>query len=258
MSTRKAPISTGLFRTTYYDCVFPWPADCGIQGGEDGLVLQEGSLEEVLTSPQKSADVILGAISEHKPALKSYKTAFFEATPTFGELSTFIRGEGKSVTEAEAACWKHFERMRDCKGHDFDRRNRRDGYAYCKHCGFSDTVFEPLEHCKVCGIATYFTHDVDNNYYCKNHEDSIPEEKVTESAKYFRKWRTKECLSCHSKFFGRETCPYCIRTCQCGQPGVKIRFATSQPMCEKCMQETNATPAAFSDFESWRASNLVE
>ena len=95
----------------------PWPADCKVQGGAHGVVFTDG---------------------------EPYRTAFVEAFP-----GTFIRGEGKTIAEAEDACWAIYERLAACP-HDqgFDRRHYVNGAGFCRGCGtwFSSNVtgFEPL------------------------------------------------------------------------------------------------------------------
>lgn len=95
----------------------PWPTDCKVQGGARGVVFMDGDL---------------------------YRTAFVEAFP-----GTFIRGEGKTIAEAEDACWAGYERLAACP-HDrgFDRRDYVNGSGFCRACGtwFASDVtgFDPL------------------------------------------------------------------------------------------------------------------
>lgn len=87
----------------------PWPADCPIQGGARGIV----------SGP------------------KLYRTAFVEASPR--NPNTFLRGEGATVPEAEAACWAKYERMLACPGHPdhgpFEARGYTNGAGFCARCG---------------------------------------------------------------------------------------------------------------------------
>jgi hypothetical protein len=94
-----------------------WPDDCYVQWGDTGVVFRR---------------------KEHGG---SYETAFFEAFPG----DTFIRGEGKTVAEAEAHAFAQFIRFSACSGHDFERRNYTNGAGFCKHCGmFKGKAFEPI------------------------------------------------------------------------------------------------------------------
>lgn len=124
-----------------------WPDDCYVQWGASGIVLSKTGAR---------------------------KTAFFEAFPTAPK--TFIRGEGNTVAEAEAAAFAKYERQTACPGHEFERGSYRNGAGICKHCRmFSSEVFEPLETCVVCGKPTYYTYGVDaqgiSHWYCEQHED---------------------------------------------------------------------------------------
>lgn len=99
----------------------PWPEGCHVQGGARGLVFRDG---------------------------EPYRTAFVEAFPA----GTFLRGEGKTITEAEDACWAQYEHLSACP-HDegFDRRDYVNGSGFCRRCGtwFGRRVtgFDPLpEH----------------------------------------------------------------------------------------------------------------
>ena len=83
-----------------YDCIQPWPEDCGVQCGGMGLVLgRKDSLEKVLSS-----DTPLTTLTEEAADDKSYTTAFFEAFPR--NPSCFIRGEGKTIEEAEEKAYQ--------------------------------------------------------------------------------------------------------------------------------------------------------
>ncbi len=96
----------------------------------------------------------------------SYTTAFFEAFPK--SPSCFLRGEGATVEEAEENCWEKWQKVQECS-HEMERRGRTDGYAYCKHCSYASTVFEPLTKCCKCKTPTAYSIDYKKNYYCKKH-----------------------------------------------------------------------------------------
>lgn len=127
-----------------YECQKPWDEDMFVQCGDAGLVLQK---------------------------IGGYRTAFFEAFPK--NPSCFLRGEGPTVEEAEAACWEKYQKVRTCN-HEMERRDRRDGYGYCKHCAYASMVFEPLDKCCKCGVPTRYTTDYKGRHYCKKHERTKP------------------------------------------------------------------------------------
>lgn len=99
----------------------PWPEGILIQGGKAGLAIRDG---------------------------KSYTTAFVEAFPAH----TFLRGEGKTVAEAEDACWAQHQRMAACPAYPdhgpFEPRQYTNGAGFCTRCGgwFSGVCEPSLEH----------------------------------------------------------------------------------------------------------------
>jgi hypothetical protein len=101
-----------------------------------------------------------------------YTTAFFEAFPN--NPSCFVRGEGPTIEEAETACWDKWQKILNCPKHEMDRRNRKDGYAYCKHCSYAGMVYEPLTKCCKCGVPTNYDSDFRGKNYCKKHSISKP------------------------------------------------------------------------------------
>jgi len=101
----------------------------------------------------------------------NYTTAFFEAFPR--QPSCFIRGEGATVEEAEQQAWEQWQKIQGCE-HEMERRNRKDGYGYCKHCSYSAMVFEPLTKCCKCGEPTNYTYDTKKQWYCKKHSRNMP------------------------------------------------------------------------------------
>jgi len=144
-----------LARRTFnnpYTCLKDWPEECGVQAGDDGLVIggEEGA----------------------------YTTAFFEAFPTCNGVGTFIRGEGATVEEAEAKAFEKFEKANACL-HDkgWDRKGYTNGGAFCNGCGmFSGKVLEPTTRCVVCETPCNWTSDKEGNPYCKEHAHLIPQE----------------------------------------------------------------------------------
>ena len=147
-----------------YECHFPWPEDCIVQCGGHGLVFTSGSLSEVLEDKDKAGEAVAAVLGATQPK-NSYRTAFFEAFPS--NPICFIRGEGASVEEAEEKAWGKLARIQACPGHQFDRRGREDGYAYCTLCPYSSTVLEPTTSCKSCGKPAHHGQDADGAWYCE-------------------------------------------------------------------------------------------
>ena len=115
-----------------WECQKPWPDDCFVQCGDSGIVLgKSGSLEKVLTGSDPLTELAKGMADTD-----SYMTAFFEAFPK--NPRTFIRGEGKTIEEAEASAYARFERFVRCqndRGHKYDRRGYTNGAGFCHRCG---------------------------------------------------------------------------------------------------------------------------
>jgi hypothetical protein len=109
-----------MIKNTRHAVQHPWPEDVYLQGGGHGLVFSSDG--------------------------NDYTTAFVEAFPG----STFLRGEGPTVAEAEDAAWKQFLVWRDCDGSGqphgpYERRQYRNGAGFCTRCGiWMNKVFEPL------------------------------------------------------------------------------------------------------------------
>ena len=101
----------------------------------------------------------------------NYETAFFEAFPN--NPRCFIRGEGATIEEAEQQAWGKWQKIQVCK-HEMERRNRTDGYAYCKYCSYSAVIFEPLTKCCKCKKPTAYTTGKKGSSYCKRHARLIP------------------------------------------------------------------------------------
>lgn len=92
-----------------------WEDDCQVQWGGRGLVVGKE---------------------------KSYQTAYFEAFPSKG--SGFIRGEGKTVQEAEEHALGKRRRELGCPGHQWSRRKYLNGLCWCRVCGCSQSVMRPV------------------------------------------------------------------------------------------------------------------
>lgn len=147
-----------------YDSKYEW--NCFCQGGDSGIVLPSGSFNKVFNSDKPLEGFVEGVLDE-----ETYTTAFFEAFPK--NPSCFLRGEGKTIEEAEEKCWQKYQKVLTCN-HEMERRDRTDGYAYCKHCSYSAKVFEPLTKCCKCGTPTSYSSDYRGKYYCKKHAATKP------------------------------------------------------------------------------------
>lgn len=135
-----------------YTCKYEWDEDCFCQCGDHGAVLD-----------------VKGA--------GSYFTAFFEAFPKVPD--TFIRGEGKTVEDAEKDAWEQLQQIKNCKNHEYERKGYTNGAGFCKHCGLLKShAFEPTTLCEICSKPTTYSYDIDNNYYCEKHADQIPLDKL--------------------------------------------------------------------------------
>ena len=156
-----------------YVCKHDWPIAVQVQCGDDGMVFPARTLEGVLSGQVSGVDVLSGK-QEH------YKTAFFEAFPR--DPQTFIRGEGQSIEEAESKCWESYQRILSCPKHDFERRDRDDGYCFCKHCGLSGMFMQPLHPCRGCKATEYelYGRDKDGNGHCKTCYKNLPEEQLSD------------------------------------------------------------------------------
>jgi hypothetical protein len=124
-----------------YLCLQEWPENCFIQCGGSGIVFSKDNI---------------------------YDTAFFEAFPR--DPDCFLRGEGESVEDAEKECFKKYQRVLNCQGHEFEPRGRDDGYGYCIHCPLSQSdVLKPAFNCIVCDVPCYGYTDKEDKQYCKKH-----------------------------------------------------------------------------------------
>lgn len=147
-----------------YDSRYEW--NCFCQGGSSGIVLPSGSFNKVFNSDKPLEQLVKESLDD-----ETYFTAFFEAFPR--KPDCFLRGEGKTIEEAEENCWQKYQKVLNCN-HEMERRDRTDGYAYCKHCSYSATVFEPLTKCCKCGTPTAYSIDFRGKYYCKKHKRIKP------------------------------------------------------------------------------------
>lgn len=103
--------------------------------------------------------------------------AFFEAYPT--NPSTWVRGEGATLLEAETQAWTKYQAIMNCPGHEFDRHPKRvDGYAECKHCHLTGILMPPVHPCAGCGATEYKQEGTDKNYkgYCAKCLGKLPDD----------------------------------------------------------------------------------
>jgi len=126
-----------------YDCQCDWPDNTFLQCGDDGLVLTD----------------------------KPYYTAFFEAFPK--DPSTFIRGEGKNLQEAELNAFNKYLKIKACDGHEYERHGNSE-HANCVKCGlFTTHCMSPTHSCSVCSKpnVNYYTNDehCKLTYFCREH-----------------------------------------------------------------------------------------
>lgn len=99
-----------------YTPVCPWPEDCTVQWGSP----------RTLDRDDKDPIVVDG---------------FFEAFPAQPtRASSYLRGEGTSIEEAERACFARYEREKECNHHWGRARTHgkapyTNGYGWCQLCG---------------------------------------------------------------------------------------------------------------------------
>lgn len=175
-----------------YPCQKPWPEDCFVQCGGDGIVFtKKGALEDALTNTEKIEEVVEGALLDKPIQTEHYRTAFFEAFPR--NPDTFIRGEGGTIEEAEEKAWTKYQKISACNGHEYERCGYKNGAGFCKHCGlFSSNVFEPDETCYLCGTKTYHGQTNAKTWYCESCADKVPEELLPEWKKEMKKWEQED------------------------------------------------------------------
>lgn len=126
-------------------------------------------------SPHNYGDAMVqggrnGLVVNAKDPSKSYRTAFVEAFID----NSFVRGEGKTIEEADDACWVKIIKHRTCSEHEFIPRSYTNGAGFCKHCGFFASGWFTGEDlgqlCVVCGdgcleFRIYKTEE----WYCSEH-----------------------------------------------------------------------------------------
>lgn len=147
------------------ECHHEWPDDCFAQSGD---------MKRYQDFARKHG---------REPHDKRF---FFEAFPR--NPNTWLRGEGDTFQQAEDACWKSWQKILACPGHEFDRRGRDDGYAFCKHCPLHGMFLEPLTRCAVCGktdcYAVVNVNGQEQNY-CRECWWNMPPELWSESRRHW-------------------------------------------------------------------------
>jgi len=152
----------------------PWDSDTYVQWGGNGMVVK--SLKKTLEYGDLSEGNIL------------YRTAFFEAFPR--DPKTFIRGQGKTVQEAEQDAYNKLLKYKACSGHEFEKRGYENGLGFCKHCNLSKSgAFAPWETCVDCNKLTYAERLSDNSIVCPDCYDKIDidSDRLTDGQKRMKK-----------------------------------------------------------------------
>lgn len=163
-----------------YECKQAWPADCYVQCGSSGIVFDSktGGIEKTI---EDLTDMFVEPTQENhdkvdKHLSKAYVTAFFEAFPS--NPKTFIRGEGKTIEEAETKAWNQYQKYIACNEHEFERRGYTNGAGFCKNCGlFKSKAFPTVERCSVCNEDVY-GQDNKGLYFCIKCYYDLPFEQV--------------------------------------------------------------------------------
>lgn len=150
-----------------YECQKPWPEDCFVQCGGNGIVFVTKAADKKVDTPVK----------------RNYRAAFFEAFPKSPKC--FIRGEGDFVEEAEAKAFEKFNKILVCTNHEWDRKGRPDGYCYCSKCPLSGMYLEPLTKCTICQTPTTGYTDKNKVHYCRDHYFLLSEDEVVEDKEWF-------------------------------------------------------------------------
>lgn len=165
------------FNSEPYNCLKEWEESTFCQCGDNGLVLPAEELEKSLTNSKDALTLASEALGDPvKKSKASYRTAFFEAFPK--NPKCFIRGEGETVEEAENDAWEQWQKIINCESHEWTRKNRTDGYAYCTKCPLSGSFLEPSTTCALCQTPTKRKVDKLNNHYCISHYLALPLEDI--------------------------------------------------------------------------------
>jgi hypothetical protein len=104
-----------LAKDTEYKPSCAWPEKCYVQWGSSGVVLS---------------------------AEGNYRTSFFKAFPN-NNSGGFIRAEGSTIEEAEAAAFFKYRKEVACNRR-WGRKGYLNGGGFCHHCGAFKTVFQEV------------------------------------------------------------------------------------------------------------------
>lgn len=154
-----------------YECQKPWPESCFVQSG--GYMASEKDDKE-----------------KHRVDRKF--PSFVEAFPKDENVNTFIRANAETIEEAEEKAWKLYQKYSECEQdhadpENFERRDYKNGGGFCKTCGqFKGSIFEPTTKCIKCGEPTYYTCDINGDWWCELHEKAMPEELMHDYKKAMR------------------------------------------------------------------------
>lgn len=103
----------------------------------------------------------------------NYRTAFIEFFPAEDSM---LRGEGKTIEEADEDLWAKLAKQNACPGHEYEPRNYQNGAGFCKHCNkFKSKCFtaEDLgQFCRECGVPTGVK---DGRYFPATKDFACPE-----------------------------------------------------------------------------------
>lgn len=139
----------------WYECQYNWPDNSFVQCGNEDM----------------------------------HEKAFFEFFPNDG---FYIRRDAKTIEEAETKAWFFYQNGLKCKldhtnPDNFDRKNYTNGLGFCKSCGYTTDQLEPLEKCIKCNKPTYYSRDINNDWWCKDCVKDMPRELILEELKLHAK-----------------------------------------------------------------------
>ena len=106
--------------------------------------------------------------------------------------SYFCSPSGKTLEEAEKIGYEKYLKYVNCTGHEFERRDYKNGVGFCDHCGlFKSKAFLPSTLCVTCKIPTQHCYDSFKNYYCEIHEIDNKDEKYLKQKKEWESFKEK-------------------------------------------------------------------
>ncbi len=123
-----------------YDCLQDWPESTYLQCSDKGIVIGKGG---------------------------NYTTAFFEAFPK--NPSTFIRGEGATIADAELVAFNKYQKILSCPKHEYQQKKNSE-HGVCVHCNLSTSnIFPPTHSCVVCGKEHVNYFNIKDEMLCQTH-----------------------------------------------------------------------------------------